>query len=223
MATSQRKDDREFAHLRELMVDRHVAARGIKDQRVLQAMREVPRHLFVPQLVTSKAYGPGPLPIGAKQTISAPYIVARMLELLELRGTEKVLEIGTGTGYQAVVLSKLCEKVFSIERVNELAQRAAELIRELKIYNASVKVFDGTYGWSDQAPFDRIVVAAAAPAVPEPLVQQLARGGKMIIPIGAEGKPRLARVTRVGTGTQIEDCGGAEFVPLVGKFGWPGS
>ena len=223
MVTPQRKDERDFAHLRELMVDRHVAARGIKDQRVLQAMREVPRHLFVPQLVASKAYGPGALPIGSRQTISQPYIVARVLELLELRGTEKVLEIGTGTGYQAVVLSKLCAKVFSIERVNELALRAVELIRELKIYNASVKVFDGTYGWSDQAPFDRIVVAAAAPAVPEPLAQQLARTGKMVIPVGAEGKQRLARVTRVGTGMQVEDCGEAEFVPLVGKFGWPGS
>ncbi len=220
MATSAKKDDRDFAHQRELMVDRHVAARGIKDERLLQAMREVPRHLFVPLLVAAKAYGPGALPIGAKQTISQPYIVARMIELLGLHGTEKVLEIGTGTGYQAVVLSKLCAKVFSIERVNELALRAAELIRELKIYNATVKVFDGTYGWSDQAPFDRIIVAAAAPAVPEPLMQQLARGGKMVIPIGAVGAQRLARVTRVGTGVQIEDCGSAEFVPLVGKFGW---
>ena len=223
MATPQRKDERDFAHQRELMVDRHVAARGIKDERVLQAMREVPRHLFVPTLVASKAYGPGALPIGAKQTISQPYIVARMIELLDLRGDEKVLEIGTGTGYQAVVLSKLCAKVFSIERVNELALRAAELIRELKIYNVSAKVFDGTYGWSDQAPFDRIIVAAAAPAVPEPLVQQLARTGKMVIPVGPEGKQRLARVTRVGTGVQVEDCGAAEFVPLVGKFGWQGS
>jgi len=184
-------------------------------------MREVPRHLFVPSLVAAKAYGPGALPIGSKQTISQPYIVARMIELLELTGSEKVLEIGTGTGYQAVVLSKLCAKVFSIERINELALRAAELIRALKIYNVTAKVFDGTYGWSDQAPFDRIIVAAAAPAVPEPLVQQLARSGKMVIPIGAEGAQRLARVTRVGTGVQVEDCGAAEFVPLVGKFGWP--
>ena len=143
-----------------------------------------------------------------------------MIELLELTGREKVLEIGTGTGYQAVVLSKLCAKVFSIERVNELALRAAELVREMKIHNVSVKVFDGTYGWSDQAPFDRIIVAAAAPAVPEPLVQQLARKGKMVIPIGPEGNQRLALVTRVGTSTAIEDRGSAEFVPLVGKFGW---
>ena len=202
------------------MVDRHVAARGIKDPRILQAMRDVPRHLFVPSVVAAKAYGPGALPIGSKQTISQPFIVGRMIELLELSGTEKVLEIGTGTGYQAVVLSKLCAKVFSIERINELALRAAELIRELKVYNATVKVFDGTYGWSDQAPFDRIIVAAAAPQVPEPLVQQLARTGKMILPVGDGKNQRLARVTRVGTGTQIEDCGSAEFVPLIGKFGW---
>jgi protein-L-isoaspartate(D-aspartate) O-methyltransferase len=202
------------------MVQRHVAERGIKDERILQAMREVPRHLFVPTLVAAKAYGAGALPIGAKQTISQPYIVARMIELLDLTGKEKVLEIGTGTGYQAVVLSKLCAKVFSIERVNELALRAAELIRTLKIYNATVKVFDGTYGWSDQAPFDRIIVAAAAPEVPKPLLEQLSRTGKLVIPIGAEGNQRLARVMRVGTRVQIEDCGTAEFVPLVGKFGW---
>jgi protein-L-isoaspartate(D-aspartate) O-methyltransferase len=210
----------DFAHLRDAMVQRHVAERGIKDDRILQAMREVPRHLFVPTLVAAKAYGAGALPIGAKQTISQPYIVARMIELLDLTGKEKVLEIGTGTGYQAVVLSKLCAKVFSIERVNELALRAAELIRTLKIYNVTVKVFDGTYGWSDQAPFDRIIVAAAAPEVPKPLLEQLSRTGKLVIPIGAEGNQRLARVMRVGTRVQIEDCGTAEFVPLVGKFGW---
>ena len=226
MATSQKTpntsaaEEREFAHQRTLMVDRHVAAKGISDPRILQAMREVPRHRFVPQVVAAKAYGPGALPIGKGQTISQPYIVARMIELLELGGNEKVLEIGTGTGYQAVVLSKLCAKVFSIERVNELALRATEVIRELKIHNVSVKVFDGTYGWSDQAPFDRIIVAAAAPEVPEPLLQQLKRTGKLVIPIGPEGSQRLALVTRVGTQWRIEDRGSAEFVPLVGKFGW---
>jgi protein-L-isoaspartate(D-aspartate) O-methyltransferase len=225
LAISQKRDEaaaqeREFAHQRALMVERHVAARGIRDPRVLQAMREVPRHLFVPPLVVSKAYGPAALPIGAKQTISQPYIVARMIELLDLTGREKVLEIGTGTGYQAVVLSKLCAKVFSIERINELAVRASETIRTLRINNAAVKVFDGTYGWSDQAPFDRIIVAAAAPEVPEPLVQQLARTGKMIIPVGPERNQRLALITRVGTGIHIEDCGSAEFVPLLGRFGW---
>ena len=209
-----------YAGVRRRMVEAQLQARGVEDERVLQAMREVPRHRFVPQVVASKAYGPGALPIGAKQTISQPYIVARMIELLELRGNEKVLEIGTGTGYQATVLAKLCAKVFTIERVNELALRAAELFRELKVHNASVKVFDGTYGWSDQAPFDRIIVAAAGPEVPEPLVQQLARTGRLIMPIGPAGNQRLARVIRAGTGIKIEDCGTAEFVPLVGKFGW---
>ena len=218
MTTSQSELD--YAHLRALMVDRHVAARGIADASILQAMREVPRHLFVAPVVASKAYGPNALPIGANQTISQPYIVARMIELLDLSGKEKVLEVGTGTGYQAVVLSKLASKVFSIERVSELAARASELIRSLKISNISVKVFDGTFGWSDQAPFDRIIVAAAAPEVPQPLVQQLARTGIMILPIGSEKNQRLARVRRVGTSVQIEDCGGAEFVPLVGRFGW---
>ncbi|HEY0141379.1 MAG TPA: protein-L-isoaspartate(D-aspartate) O-methyltransferase [Thermoanaerobaculia bacterium] len=225
MATTLKRDDpasveRELAHQRAMMVERYVAARGIKDERILQAMREVPRHRFVPQVVQAKAYGPGALPIGARQTISQPYIVARMIELLELTGNEKVLEIGTGTGYQAVVLSRLCAKVFSIERINELALKASELFRVLRVHNASVKVFDGTYGWSDQAPFDRIIVAAAAPEVPEPLVQQLARTGKLVIPVGPEGRQRLARVIRVGTGIKIEDCGTAEFVPLVGRFGW---
>jgi protein-L-isoaspartate(D-aspartate) O-methyltransferase len=211
--------ERDFAHQRALMVERHVAARGVRDARVLQAMRDVPRHLFVPSLMASKAYGPGALPIGSNQTISQPYIVGRMIELLELTGREKVLEVGTGTGYQTVVLSRLCAKVFSIERINDLALRAVEMIRDMKIYNATVKVFDGTYGWSDQSPFDRIIVAAAAPAVPEPLVQQLARTGRMIIPIGTGKSQRLARVTRVGTGVKIEDCGDAEFVPLIGRFG----
>jgi protein-L-isoaspartate(D-aspartate) O-methyltransferase len=224
LATSQKTpsaaEEREFAHQRALMVDRHVAARGVTDERILKAMREVPRHRFVPPVVAVKSYGPGALPIGKGQTISQPYIVARMIELLDLSGSEKVLEIGTGTGYQAVVLSKLCAKVFSIERVSELALRATEIIRELKIHNVSVKVFDGTYGWSDQAPFDRIIVAAAAPEVPEPLLQQLKRTGKLVIPIGPEGSQRLALVTRVGTQWRIEDRGSAEFVPLVGRFGW---
>ena len=201
------------------MVDRYIASRGVKDERILQAIRDVPRHLFVPPAVASQAYGDTPLPIGQQQTISQPYIVARMIELLDLKGNEKVLEIGTGTGYEAIVLSKVCAKVFTMERIPELAKRASEPIRELKITNVSVKVFDGTYGWSDQAPFDRIIVAAAAPEVPDPLVQQLARGGKMVIPLGPYNLQRLARVTRVGTGINIEDCGGVAFVPLIGRFG----
>lgn len=213
-------DLKQYAHLRELMVERYIAGRGIRDPRVLQAMRQVPRHLFVPPAMAAKAYGDSALPIGSRQTISQPWIVARMIELLELTGKEKVLEVGTGTGYQASVLSLVAGRVYSIERINELALKAIELVRRLKLNNVSIKVFDGTYGWSDQAPFDRIIVAAAAPEIPEPLVQQLTRGGKMVIPIGPETNQRLARVSKVGTGLQIEDCGGVEFVPLIGRFGW---
>jgi protein-L-isoaspartate(D-aspartate) O-methyltransferase len=211
---------RQYGHLRDLMVERYLKARGIRDERVLQAMREVPRHMFVPPALAAKAYGDSALPIGQKQTISQPFIVARMIEMLELEGKEKVLEIGTGTGYQACVLSKVAGRVYSIERIPELATKAIELVRRLQFRNVSIKVFDGTYGWSDQAPFDRIIVAAAAPEVPEPLVQQLARTGKMLIPIGTGGGQRLARVSKVGTRVQIEDCGGVEFVPLIGRFGW---
>jgi protein-L-isoaspartate(D-aspartate) O-methyltransferase len=212
--------DREFAHLRAQMVERHVASKGVSDPAVLDAMNEVPRHLFVPPAMAAKAYGGGALPIGQQQTISQPFIVGRMIELLELTGSEKVLEVGTGTGYQAVVLSRVAARVYSIERHNDLALRAVELIRRLRIHNVSVKVFDGTYGWSDQAPFDRIIVAAAAPEVPEPLLGQLARNGRMVLPIGPPGRQRLARVSKVATRVQIEDCGSAEFVPLVGRFGW---
>jgi protein-L-isoaspartate(D-aspartate) O-methyltransferase len=223
LATRQRKSDprpQAFGPLRDLMVQRHVAGRGVTDPRVLGAMREVPRHLFVPPAMAAKAYGPSALPIGYRQTISQPYIVGRMLELLDLQGDERVLEIGTGTGYQAALLARLASQVFTIERIPELGVAAVENVQRLGIPNVSVKVFDGTFGWSDQAPFDRIIVAAAAPAVPDTLVQQLARRGKMVLPIGPVGDQRLARVCRVATTLQIEDCGSAEFVPLVGRFGW---
>lgn len=224
MATPQSKSDlreaRAYAQLRELMVQRHVAGRGVTDPGVLRAMREVPRHLFVPPALAAKAYGPSALPIGHKQTISQPYIVGRMLELLDLSGDERVLEIGTGTGYQAAVMARLAAQVFSIERINELGLAAMANVRRLGIPNLNIKVFDGSFGWSDQGPFDRIIVAAAAPEIPEPLVQQLTRRGKMVLPLGPVGDQRLARVCRVATTLQIEDCGSAEFVPLVGRFGW---
>jgi len=212
--------EKEFAHLRHLMVERYVEGRGVSDPHVLEAMRRVPRHLFVPSVVRARAYSESALPIGGGQTISQPYIVGRMIELLELNGSEKVLEVGTGTGYQACVLSQVAARVFSIERINDLALRAVELVRQLKLNNVSIKVFDGTYGWSDQSPFDRIIVAATAPEVPQPLVAQLSRGGTMVIPLGKDQNQRLARVRRIGTGVKIEDCGPAQFVPLIGKFGW---
>lgn len=204
------------------MVRRHVEDRGVRDRRVIEAMLKIPRHEFVPESMVQKAYGGSALPIGHGQTISQPYIVGRMIELLNLDGSEKVLEIGTGTGYQAAVLSQVAARVFSIEKINALALTAVEVIGNLGIQNVSIKTFDGTYGWSDQAPFDRIIVAAAAPEVPKPLVDQLSRGGCLLIPIGPHGAQRLARVTRTGTTIQIEDVETAEFVPLVGRFGWKG-
>lgn len=204
------------------MVRRHVEDRGVRDRRVIEAMLKIPRHEFVPESMVQKAYGGSALPIGHGQTISQPYIVGRMIELLNLDGSEKVLEIGTGTGYQAAVLSRVAARVFSIEKINALALTAVEVISKLGIQNVSIKTFDGTYGWSDQAPFDRIIVAAAAPEVPKPLVDQLSRTGCLLIPIGPHGSQRLARVTRTGTTIQIEDVETAEFVPLVGRFGWKG-
>lgn len=204
------------------MVRRHVQDRGVRDRRVIEAMLKIPRHEFVPESMVQKAYGGSALPIGHGQTISQPYIVGRMVELLNLDGSEKVLEIGTGTGYQAAVLSQVAARVFSIEKINALALTAVEVIGNLGIQNVSIKTFDGTYGWSDQAPFDRIIVAAAAPEVPKPLVDQLSRAGCLLIPIGPHGSQRLARVTRTGTTIQIEDVETAEFVPLVGRFGWKG-
>lgn len=204
------------------MVRRHVEDRGVRDRRVIEAMLKIPRHEFVPESMVQKAYGGSALPIGHGQTISQPYIVGRMIELLNLDGSEKVLEIGTGTGYQAAVLSQVAARVFSIEKINALALTAVDVIGHLGIQNVSIKTFDGTYGWSDQAPFDRIIVAAAAPEVPKPLVDQLSRSGCLLIPIGPHGSQRLARVTRTGTTIQIEDVETAEFVPLVGRFGWKG-
>lgn len=204
------------------MVRRHVEDRGVRDRRVIEAMLKIPRHEFVPESMVQKAYGGSALPIGHGQTISQPYIVGRMIELLNLDGSEKVLEIGTGTGYQAAVLSRVAARVFSIEKINALALTAVEVIGHLGIQNVSIKTFDGSYGWSDQAPFDRIIVAAAAPEVPKPLVDQLSRTGCLLIPIGPHGSQRLARVTRTGTTIQIEDVETAEFVPLVGRFGWKG-
>lgn len=211
-----------YRRQRDRMVEIHVAGGGVRDPRVLEAMRTIPRHKFVPEGMAAKAYGAMALPIGSGQTISKPYIVGRMIELLELEGHEKVLEIGTGTGYQAAVLSRVAARVFSIERINDLANRAVNTFRKLGLDNIAVKTFDGSFGWSDQAPFDRIIVAAAAPEVPQTLVDQLSRGGRMILPIGSHGAQRLARVSRIGTSVQVEDIETAEFVPLVGRFGWKG-
>lgn len=201
------------------MVDQLLVARGIRDPRVLEAMRTVPRHLFVPEAFQGKAYGDHALPIGHKQTITQPYIVARTAELLELSRDDKVLEIGTGSGYQAAVLSRLARHVYSVERIAALARRAQQTISSLEYINVSVKVFDGTYGWGEWAPYPAIAVAAAAREVPPPLLDQLALGGRLVIPIGDESEQTLVRVVRLGTGFEHESHETVSFVPLLGRYG----
>jgi protein-L-isoaspartate(D-aspartate) O-methyltransferase len=210
-----------FNTQRARMVDL-LRSRGIRDPRVLAAMQEIPRHSFVPEALSSKAYGDHALPIGDMQTISQPYMVARMTELLEVDKNSTVLEIGAGSGYQTAVLSAVAGRVFSIERISELARRAQANIRRLGCYNATVKWFDGTIGWSDHAPYDGILVAAGSPDVPEPLVAQLAIGGRLVIPIGDEEQQTLVRVIKTEKGFIREDQGQCAFVKLIGRHGWPG-
>jgi protein-L-isoaspartate(D-aspartate) O-methyltransferase len=211
----------DYAVQRERMVRDLVAGRGIKDQRVLAAMRRVPRHLFVRDHLRSQAYGDHALPIGAAQTISQPYIVARMTELLELAPHHSVLEIGTGTGYQTALLAVLARRVYSLERIAELAQQAIPRIRQLGFENVKIQVFDGSVGWSEWAPYDRILVAAGAPRVPEPLLEQLAPGGSLLIPEGERQAQRLVLYRKSVRG-ELRRKEGEEvgFVPLVGRHGW---
>lgn len=202
------------------MVDEQITARGIKDLRVIEAMRTVSRHLFVEEALQGQAYNDYPLPIGHGQTISQPYMVALMTEGLKLQGDEKVLEIGTGSGYQTAILALLAEKVYSIERIGELASKARKILDELNCFNVEIKIFDGTYGWKDKGPFDAIMVTAGAPEVPQPLMDQLAIGGRMVIPVGEAGLQDLFGVTRNKDGFAKKNLGGCRFVKLIGKYGW---
>jgi protein-L-isoaspartate(D-aspartate) O-methyltransferase len=203
------------------MIERLRTHYRILDTRVLEAMRAVPRHFFVPEALQANAYGDHALPIAANQTISQPFIVARMTELLELDERSRVLEIGAGSGYQTAVLSRLAAQVYAIERIGELARVAQARIRQLGIYNATVKCFDGTLGWSAHAPYDAILVAAGGPEVPEPLLAQLKVGGRLVIPVGeTRESQRLVRVIREEKDFQREDHGACAFVPLIGHYGW---
>jgi len=202
------------------MVEEQIIARGIKDPRVIEAMKKVPRHLFVEEALQSQAYSDHPLPIGEKQTISQPYMVALMTEALQLEGKEKVLEIGAGSGYQAAILAELAEKVFSVERIRSLAIKAREILYELGYFNVEIKIFDGTYGWIEESPFDAIMVTAGAPNIPQPLMDQLAMGGRLVIPVGDEFVQDLICATKTVEGVRKEDLGGCRFVKLVGKYGW---
>jgi protein-L-isoaspartate(D-aspartate) O-methyltransferase len=193
----------------------------IRDPRVLDALNAVPRHLFVPEALQGRAYGDHALPINANQTISQPFIVARMTELLELDERSRVLEIGAGSGYQTAVLAQLAAQVYAIERIAELARQAQARIRGLGIYNATVKCFDGTLGWSAHAPYDAILVAAGGPEVPEPLEAQLKLGGRLVMPVGATRESQtLVRIIRTEEGLTREDHGACAFVPLIGHYGW---
>lgn len=196
-------------------------AKGVRDLAVLHAVRHVPRHLFVPDSVRHRAYDDAALPIGAGQTISQPYVQARYLELIALGGRERVLEIGTGSGYQTALLAMLAETVFSVERVPALAQGARAALEAAGIRNATVLVGDGTLGWRPFAPYDAILVAAASPDVPEPLVEQLAAGGRMVIPLGDRDGQTLTLIERdPAAGTRRTTLGDVRFVPLLGKHGF---
>ncbi len=202
------------------MVDEQITARGVKDERVLAAMRTVPRHEFLPEAIRGMAYEDNSLPLGESQTMSQPYMVALMTELLELTGTERVLEIGTGSGYQAAVLAELCEKVYSVERIKPLADKARAVLDRLGYRTVAIKVYDGTYGWKEMAPFDAIMVTAGAPDVPAPLVLQLKEGGRMVVPVGDRQGQALLKVVKTAEGVVAERSIPCTFVPLIGSHGW---
>ncbi len=202
------------------MVETQIVARGVHDDRVLEAMRKVPRHLFVDEALRDQAYSDHPLPIAENQTISQPYVVALMTESLELKGTEKVLEIGTGSGYQTAVLAELAYRVLSIERHPDLGYRANAILRRMGYKNFIVRVGDGSLGWPDDAPFDGVIVTAGTPTIPQPLIDQLAMGGRLVVPVGDRLSQELVIVRRVAEGIKKTNLGGVRFVNLVGKWGW---
>jgi protein-L-isoaspartate(D-aspartate) O-methyltransferase len=202
------------------MVEEQLARRGITDARLLDAMGRVPRHLFVEEALRDRAYGDHPLPIGEQQTISQPYIVALMTSLLSLRGPEKVLEIGTGSGYQTAILALLARRVCSIERLASLAARSRALLESLGFTNIWIRVGDGSLGWPDEAPFDRILAAAASPSVPAPLVDQLAEGGRMVVPVGDATNQTLTLVEKIDGAVRTSPHGECAFVKFVGRYAW---
>lgn len=202
------------------MVQEQLVSRGITDAPTLQAMSEVPRHLFVEDAMRARAYGDYPLPISAGQTISQPYIVALMTQMLGLSGTEKVLEVGTGSGYQAAVLSRMCARVYTVERINQLLASARKVFDTLRYYNIIAKLDDGTMGWPENGPYDAIIITAGGPEIPSPLVDQLADSGRMVIPVGNQEVQELQLLTKNEDGIKIERRDKVRFVDLIGKYGW---
>jgi len=210
-----------FELARKRMVQEQIIARGISSPRVIETLLKIPRHLFVQEAMADQAYSDGALPIGEKQTISQPYMVALMSELLELKAQDHVLEIGTGSGYQTAVLASLCRRVWTIERIRPLAMQARKVLDALHLLNVNIKVGDGTLGWPEEAPFDAILVTAGAPAVPEALAQQLAPGGRLVIPVGDAANQTILRIRKQADGSLTSETGvGCRFVPLIGQQGW---
>jgi protein-L-isoaspartate(D-aspartate) O-methyltransferase len=210
----------QYLKARDKMVREQVIGRGIQDVRVITAMHKVPRHLFIPEELVGQAYGDSALPIGEGQTISQPYMVAFMCESLGLKGNERVLEIGTGSGFQTAVLSHLAGRVFSVERIRSLLEKARKILDQAHCRNVITRLFDGSYGWREEAPFDAIVVTAGAPAVPPPLIEQLKMGGTMIIPVGDRNRQQLTKIQRRISGIVEETLIPCNFVVLVGEYGW---
>ncbi|MCG6910183.1 MAG: protein-L-isoaspartate(D-aspartate) O-methyltransferase [Deltaproteobacteria bacterium] len=202
------------------MVKKQIEARGVSDRLVLDAMRKVPRHLFVSEALADQAYGDFPLPIGDQQTISQPYIVAEMTQALELKPDDRVLEIGTGSGYQAAILAEVVFRVYTVERLHRLFIKTRRLFDELRYHNIVTRYSDGTMGWQDESPFDAIVITAGAPRIPEALVGQLAIGGRMVLPVGDQRSQELIKIRKEEDGIHQSSLGGCRFVKLVGEQGW---
>jgi protein-L-isoaspartate(D-aspartate) O-methyltransferase len=203
------------------MVRQQIAARGISDPAVLEAMRKIPRHVFVSEALRDQAYGDFPLPIGEQQTISQPYIVAEMTQALQLTREDRVLEIGTGSGYQAAILGEIAYRVYTIEYIRALYLQARRLFDELRLFNVVTRYGDGSKGWEEESPFDAIIVTAGAPRIPATLLNQLAVGGRLVAPVGNQHSQDLIKVVKDKTGIRQSNLGGCRFVKLVGEHGWP--
>ena len=213
-------ESKKFVRWRREMVEKQIASRGVTDPQVLDAMSKVQRHLFVSEALVDSAYGDFPLPIGEGQTISQPYIIAEMTQSLDLKGHERVLEIGTGSGYQAAVLSSIVYKVYTIERNHALFLQTRKLFDKLKYHNIVTRYSDGTQGWSEQAPFDAIIVTAGGQEIPSPLIQQLAMGGCLVMPVGGSNFQELLKIEKTKDGIKTTNLGGCRFVKLIGQYGW---
>jgi protein-L-isoaspartate(D-aspartate) O-methyltransferase len=212
-------DSPELSRLRKRMLEDFVAARGIRDPLVLRAMEKVPRHLFVDAALRERAYGDYALPIGDKQTISQPYVIAQTTQALDLQGGEKILEIGTGSGYQTAILSQIVDHVYSLEKIPQLARRARKVLDLLRCHNVAIRILDGTYGWKEEAPFDAILVSAVSDSIPEKLLDQVREGGRLILPLEEGESQHLVRLQKTEAGWKKEVLGPCRFVPLVRSSG----